>query len=268
MDIQTTKLVRGLGLPKLIAERNLQNVEVNELEEERVDVFTNLVSSEWYKYVIFYLRHLCYRSHLNKNQKRALKLASQKYIITDLGLAWKNREGVKLKCITEDEAPKIVFYFHGGFFGGHFTGRVTTHNILRTSYWWPTLFKDTTQLVRKIDSCQCFLGRLKALGSLPLQPISIEAPFKKWRMDFIGDISDPSSVGHKWILVATDYFTKWVEAIPTKKATHQIVMEFLFNQIICRFGVPINIVADNAMCFRAKPLMEMCNEYGINLTYS
>ncbi|KAH9295227.1 hypothetical protein KI387_038815, partial [Taxus chinensis] len=53
----------------------------------------------------------------------------------------------------------------------------------------------------------CFSGRLKASGSLPLQPVSIEAPFKQWGMDFIGEILDPSSVGHKWILVATDYFT-------------------------------------------------------------
>ncbi|KAH9296160.1 hypothetical protein KI387_039748, partial [Taxus chinensis] len=87
-------------------------------------------------------------------------------------------------------------------------------------------------------------------------------------MDFIGEISDPSSAGHKWILVATDYFTKWVEAIPSRKATHQVVMDFLLNHIICRFGVPVKIVSDNAMCFRAKPLMAMCNEYGINLTYS
>ncbi|KAH9294101.1 hypothetical protein KI387_040695, partial [Taxus chinensis] len=78
------------------------------------------------------------------------------------------------------------------------------------------------QLVRRCDSCQRFSGRLKASGSLPLQPISVEAPFKQWGMDFIGEISNPSSAGHKWILVATDYFTKWVEAIPSRKATHQV----------------------------------------------
>ncbi|KAH9291611.1 hypothetical protein KI387_043205, partial [Taxus chinensis] len=84
--------------------------------------------------------------YLSKNQKRALKLASQKYIITDYGLAWKNPEGVLLRCITEDEAPKIIDDFHGGVCGGNFAGRVTTHKILRAGYWWPTLFKDTTLL--------------------------------------------------------------------------------------------------------------------------
>lgn len=94
--------------------------------------------------MIFYLRHLCCPSHLNKNHKRALKLASQKYIITDLGLALKNLEGVLLKFIAEDEAPKFIANFHGGFCGGHFSGRVKKHKILRTGYWWLTLFKDAT----------------------------------------------------------------------------------------------------------------------------
>lgn len=80
-------------------------------------------------------------------------------------------------------------------------------------------------------------------------------------MDLIGDILDHSSAGYKWILVAPDYFTKWVEEIPTRKATHQVVM-------VCRFGVPVKIIADNAMRFRAKPFVAMCKEYGINLTYA
>ncbi|KAH9316453.1 hypothetical protein KI387_025080, partial [Taxus chinensis] len=142
-----------------------------------------------------------------------------------------NPEGVLLKFIIEDVAPKIVVDFHGGVCGGHFAGRFTTHKILRVGYWWPTLFKDATFLVRRCESCQHFSGRMKASGSLPLQPVSIEAPFKQWGIEFIGDISDPSSAGHKWIIVAIDYLTKWVEAIPTKKATHQVVMDFLLNHI-------------------------------------
>lgn len=226
MDIQTTKLVRGLGLTKLMAMRNLQTVEVNEVEEEREDVIEKLVSYKWYKDVIFYLRHLCCPDHLNKNKKRSLKLVSQKYIITDFGLAWKNSEGIFSKCITEDESPKIVVDFHGGVCGGHFARRVTTHKVLRDSYWWPTLFKDTILLVRKCESFQHFSRRMNASGSLPLHIISIEAPFKQWGMEFIGEISDPSSVGHNWILIAKNYFTKWVEAIPTKKETHQLLWTY------------------------------------------
>lgn len=63
MGIQTTKLVRGLGLAKPMAGRNLQNIKVNEVKEGRVEVFQTLMNSEWYKDVIFYLRHLSFPEH-------------------------------------------------------------------------------------------------------------------------------------------------------------------------------------------------------------
>ena len=61
--------------------------------------------------------------------------------------------------------------------------------------------------------CQIFEGRRKLLP-LPLQPIIVEGPFMQWGLDFIGEIHPVSSAQHKWILTATDYFTKWIEAIP------------------------------------------------------
>jgi hypothetical protein len=53
---------------------------------------------------------------------------------------------------------------------------------------------------------------------LLLTPISAEAPFMQWGLDFIGKINPPSSTQHKWILTTTDYFTKWIEEIPIKKS--------------------------------------------------
>lgn len=63
-------------------------------------------------------------------------------------------------------------------------------------------------------------------------------------------------------------FNKWVKEIPTKKETQQVIMEFMLNQIIWRFGVPAKFIADNAMSFRAKYFVEMCKDYGLNLTYA
>ena len=57
-------------------------------------------------------------------------------------------------------------------------------------------------------------------------------------MDFIGQINSPSSKGHRFVLVATDYFTKWTEAIPLKNMTHWEVIEFITEHIIHRFGIP------------------------------
>ena len=66
---------------------------------------------------------------------------------------------------------------------------------------------------------------------LPLIPISVETPFQQQGLDFIGEISPIYSGQHRWILTATDYFTKWVEAIPTRQATNIVIIDSLLSNI-------------------------------------
>ena len=87
-------------------------------------------------------------------------------------------------------------------------------------------------------------------------------------LDFIGEINPHSSGHHKWILVATDYFTKWIEVIPTKNANHQVIIKFLNQNILTRFGCPTKLVTDNATTFRAEELVDMCESMGIQLVHS
>jgi transposase InsO family protein len=86
-------------------------------------------------------------------------------------------------------------------------------------------------------------------------------------LDFIGEIHPPSSGQHRWILTATDYFTKWIEAIPTRSASHKVIIIFL-EDIFAWFGCPSRIVNDNAASFRSKPLVRFCEQYGISLIHS
>ena len=85
--------------------------------------------------------------------------------------------------------------------------------------------------ISKCHQCQIFDGKRKVLP-LPLNPITVEAPFQQWGLDFIGEINPNSSGQHKWILTATDYFTKWIEAIPTRRATENVIMNFLEENIL------------------------------------
>jgi len=87
-------------------------------------------------------------------------------------------------------------------------------------------------------------------------------------LDFIGEINPHSSGQRRWILVATDYFTKWIEAIPTRKADHHVVIKFLTGNIFTRFGCPHKLVTDNATAFKAKELVDMCDSMGIKLVHS
>ena len=69
-------------------------------------------------------------------------------------------------------------------------------------------------------------------------------PFIGWRLDFIGMIHPASSKGHRFVLVDTDYFTKWSEAVPLRNMTHIEVIKFITEHIIHRFGVPQTLTTD------------------------
>eukprot|EP00253_Pinus_taeda_P033995 PITA_33995 len=106
--------------------------------------------------------------------------------------------------------------------------------LQHAGYYWPTLFKDTHDYVRKCKVCQTASGRQRK-PAFPLQPINIEQPFEQWGLDIIGEIGPHSSKQHKYILIAMDYFTKWVEAIPLKVANSNVIIEFIDHFIITRF---------------------------------
>jgi hypothetical protein len=71
-----------------------------------------------------------------------------------------------------------------------------------------------------------------------MNPILKPWPFRGWGMDMIGKIKPLSNKGHQYILVITDYFTKWVEAIPMKSVTWKDVINFIKEHVIHRFGIP------------------------------
>jgi len=104
--------------------------------------------------------------------------------------------------------------------------------------------------------------------SLPLKPIIAQGPFQQWGLEFIREINPSSSEQHKWILTATYYFTKWIEAIPTRNETNKVIMEFLEGHIFSRFGYPKNLVTDNDLAFKSNFMIDFCNNYNIKLVHS
>ena len=136
---------------------------------------------------------------------------------------------------------------HSSICGGYYMEKTMTHKVMRVGFWCPNLCRDTQVLVRKCDSCKRFARKLKFSRNIPLKLVEVQAPFQQWGMNFLGEISPSSNSGFSWILVATDYFTKWVEAIPTRNSTRKVVNNFLLNNIITRFGCPKKMVTDNAM---------------------
>ena len=73
-----------------------------------------------------------------------------------------------------------------------------------------------------------------------------------------------ASNGHRFILVAIDYFTKWVEAASYASVTQNVVTRFLKNNIICRYGLLERIITDNGSNLNNKMVDRLCNEFKIN----
>ena len=87
-------------------------------------------------------------------------------------------------------------------------------------------------------------------------------PFSTWGIDIIGEVVPKASNGNRYILVAIDYFTKWVEAVSYMKLGAKEVVKFIKRNIICRYGVPNEIISDHGSHFKAK-VKELMEEYKV-----
>ena len=124
-------------------------------------------------------------------------------------------DGVLLKCLSDEEARSIMDEVHEGVCGAHQLAYKMKWVIRRRGYFWPTMLEDCFTYYKGCQECQKF-GNVRRAPASAMNPIIKLWPFRGCGIDLIDQIYPPSSKNHKFILVATDYFTKWVEAIPLK----------------------------------------------------
>jgi hypothetical protein len=96
----------------------------------------------------------------------------------------------------------------------------------------------------------------------PMFPIITIGPFTKWGIEYTTR-NPPSTRWHRYIIVAIDYFTKWVKAMPTFKYDGETTTLFLFNQIIARLGVSREIITDHGGHFQNKMMTELMSKLGL-----
>jgi hypothetical protein len=98
--------------------------------------------------------------------------------------------------------------------------------------------------------------------------LTVSRPFDQWGLYIIGEITPIYLKHHKYILAATNYFTKWVEAIPLTRVKEKVVIQFIEQQLITRFDIPSILVFDNVAYFSSTLLMEFSLDKGIIIRYS
>ncbi|GJS55691.1 reverse transcriptase domain-containing protein [Tanacetum coccineum] len=149
------------------------------------------------------------------------------------------------RCVDGKEAFEILKACHSGPTGGHYGANFTAKKVFDAGFFWPTIYKDAYEFVKTCDACQR-QGKISQRDEMPQNAIQVCEIFDLWGIDFMGPF--PSSRGNKYILVAVDYLSKWVEAkaLPTNDA--RVVVKFL-KSLFSRFGAPRAIISDRGTHF-------------------
>uniref|UniRef100_A0A2N9H8N1 Uncharacterized protein n=1 Tax=Fagus sylvatica TaxID=28930 RepID=A0A2N9H8N1_FAGSY len=199
-------------------------------QHESDQIYATFVSSDWRTPFLEYL----IENILPQTSQAAVRIKklATRYFVEGGILFRKGFHGDPLRCLSLAESQTVMKEAHSGECGEH-QGKKRLYQLLLTlGYYWPTMKKDTADFVKSCHTCQ-LQANLIHTHPTSLQNMATPWPFHTWGLDLIGPIN-PASGGYIWILVATEYFSKWVEAIPLRKATGAAVANFIREHIITR----------------------------------
>ena len=216
----------------------------------------------WYYDILQYLQTQTYPFHATENEKRTLRRMARSFYLDGPHLYKKGFSGEMMRCVDKAEADHIIAETHEGLCATHANGHALTRQIMRRGYYWSTMEKDCILYVRKCPKCQAYADKIEA-PPVPLYSMVSPWPFSQWGIDVIGVIHPQATNGHKFILVAIDYFTKWIEAQSYAKITRKAVARFIKINLICRFGVPQQIITDNATNLNGGDIDRICDQFKI-----
>ena len=156
-----------------------------------------------------YLEAQEYPEGASINDKKFLRRFFAKFFFSN-GILYKcNHDSILLQCVDKIEAKNIMAELHEGTFGTHSCGQTMAKKILWARYYWSTMEADCYQHSRTCHKCQIYNDKVH-VPPVPLNVLTAPWPFAMWGIDMIGKIKPTASNRHRFILVAIDYFTKWV----------------------------------------------------------
>ena len=166
-----------------------------------------------------------------------------------------------LRLVVPDVMVKeVLTTCHDYMSGAHLGQKKTIHKIGSRFYWYN--WKD--DVTAWINACSVCAGR--KTPNRPKAPlhsiIEAEKPFDMIGIDFVGPLPKTDN-GNQWLLVITDYATRWVEAFPTKDSKAITVAEILVKQIIARYGAPMKLLSDRGRQFLSDLVYQVCELYRV-----
>lgn len=210
-----------------------------------------------YQNLMTYLIKHEYPDDYTNEQKRKLARTAINYFEKNNVLFYKNRIDNPLRVITKSQRDQILYNYHTSPLGGHF-GIKHTIDKVKQSYYWPNMGNEIRSYIESCNECQR-IGKPKR--DFSVIPIKVTEPFEQVGIDFVGPLKI-SKNGNRYIIVATDYLTKWPEAKPVPTAKAKEVTSFLYQEIICRHGAPSNLLSDRGAAFVGRAVELLKEEIG------
>ncbi|GJV02240.1 reverse transcriptase domain-containing protein [Tanacetum coccineum] len=246
-----------------------KQVLVEELKEKSIDEkeILDIVEEEdntWMTPICEYLTKKILPE--DKKKARAVRQKVARYAMINGTLYKKSFLGPWLRCVGPLQANYVLREIHEGSCNMHFGPRSVVAKAIQTGYYWPTMHMDARNLIRECNDCQIHRP-VPRNPQQNLTPITSPWPFYKRGIDIAGPFPEgPGKV--KFLIVAIDYFTKWIEAKAVATITGNQVKKFVWDNIVCRFGLPGEIISDNGKQFRDNPFKDWCEKLCIRQCFA
>jgi hypothetical protein len=221
-------------------------------------------SEDWRTEIISFLQG----NHLSDDEayNKRMEAKTRPYVIIEGELYKHGVCSPLLKCLSRNEGHELMKEIHGGLCGAHIGSRPLLGKVFRQGFYWPKAASDAADLVQKCENCQKCARDHKQPSSLT-QLIQPTWPLQRWSLDLFGPLP-PAQGNLKYVVVAVEYFSKWIEAKPLATITSATVQKFFWQNIVCRFGVPKAITVDNGTQFDAETFKVICGRIGTRIHFA
>nr|GEW17443.1 reverse transcriptase domain-containing protein [Tanacetum cinerariifolium] len=225
--IKYLDIAKGLVLVEVLETKFITAKEVTAVIEEE--------GPTWMTKLVNYLKE----GTLPEDEKKAwkLRLKARQYELIE-GIIYKRSFLTPwLRCVGPLQAKYVMREIHEGSCSMHAGPWSVVAKAIRLGYFWMTIHKDAQDMIRKCSDCQ-------------------------WGIDIAGPFLEGSGKV-KFLIVEMDYFTKWIEAKAVATITGGQLKKFVWDNIVCRFGIPGEIISDNGKQFSDNPFKDWCDKLNI-----
>lgn len=238
------------------------NLPINDFfpDEQLMAIRNTTGEDPWYADYVNYLACKIIPPELTYHQKKNFFSDLKHYVWDEPFLYRKCVDCIYRRCVQEDEIENIMQSCHSSSYGEHASASKTAAKVLQAGFYWPHILKDARSFVLACDPCQR-TGNIYRRHEMPLNTILEVEIFDVWGIDYMGPF--PSSCNNKYILVAVDYVSKWVEAIPSPTSDAKTVVKLFKKVIFPRFGIPRAVISDGGSHFIERQFESILRKYGV-----